>query len=144
MISADIIAPLHLDDPEQVVGFDNLRDPVRRRDGDEPGTRPALQATAPRTRRRRASVGSSAEARRCAVLGARYAALVASSEQHVPPVEPADDAAVRDPLAVPEAVIDARRRPMSERLELALNWNTVASELRAGLAAVKRRTPPNQ
>lgn len=27
---------------------------------------------------------------------------------------------------------------MSERLELALNWNTVASELRAGLATVKR------
>jgi len=33
---------------------------------------------------------------------------------------------------------------MSERLELALHWNTVASELRAGLAAVKRRTTPNQ
>jgi hypothetical protein len=48
---------------------------------------------------------------------------------------------VRDPLAVPESVIDARLRPMSERLELALNWNTVASELRAGLAAVKGRTP---
>jgi hypothetical protein len=68
---------------------------------------------------------------------------VASPEEHAGPVEPAHDAAVRDPLAVPEAVIDARRRPMSERLELALNWNTVASELRAGLAAVKRRTPPN-
>lgn len=27
---------------------------------------------------------------------------------------------------------------MAERLELALNWNTVASELRAGLAAIKR------
>jgi hypothetical protein len=58
--------------------------------------------------------------------------------------EPLPDAAVRDPLAVPEAVIDARRRPMSERLELALNWNTVASELRAGLAAVKRGASPNQ
>lgn len=42
---------------------------------------------------------------------------------------------VRDPLAVPEAVIAARRRPMSERLELALSWNTVAAELRQGLAA---------
>ncbi len=27
---------------------------------------------------------------------------------------------------------------MSERLELALHWNTVASELRAGLTAVTR------
>jgi hypothetical protein len=33
---------------------------------------------------------------------------------------------------------------MSERLELALNWNTVASELRAGLAAAKRGTTRNQ
>jgi hypothetical protein len=69
---------------------------------------------------------------------------VASPEDHPPPSAPADDAAVRDPLAVPEAVVDARRRSMSERLELALNWNTVASELRAGLAAVKGRTPPSQ
>lgn len=45
---------------------------------------------------------------------------------------------MRDPLAVPEAVADARRRPMAERLELALSWNTLASELRANLAAVKR------
>lgn len=58
------------------------------------------------------------------------------------PVGKADDAAVRDPLVVPEAVVDARRRPMAERLALALNWNTVASELRAGLAAIKGRTPP--
>jgi hypothetical protein len=27
----------------------------------------------------------------------------------------------------------ARQRPMSERLELALSWNAVATELRAGL-----------
>jgi hypothetical protein len=46
---------------------------------------------------------------------------------------------VRDPLANLAAVLDARRRPMSERLELALNWNTVASELRVGLAAVTGR-----
>jgi hypothetical protein len=32
-------------------------------------------------------------------------------------------AAVRDPLAVPEAVLAARQRSMSERLELALSWN---------------------
>ncbi len=43
---------------------------------------------------------------------------------------------IRHPLAVPETVLAARLRPMSERLELALSWNTVAAELRAGLAAV--------
>jgi hypothetical protein len=42
---------------------------------------------------------------------------------------------VRRPLAVPEAVLAARRRPMSERLELAVSWNSVAAELRAGLSA---------
>jgi hypothetical protein len=47
--------------------------------------------------------------------------------------DPADT--VRDPLADPAAVLAARQRPMSERLELALSWNTLASELRAGLAA---------
>lgn len=41
---------------------------------------------------------------------------------------------IRHPLAVPETVLAARRRPMSERLELALSWNAVAAELRAGLA----------
>lgn len=77
-------------------------------------------------------------------MGARYADPVGSAKDPAPGPDSAPDAQVRDPLAVPEAVIDARRRPMSERLELALNWNTVASELRAGLAAVKRRTPPSQ
>jgi hypothetical protein len=38
------------------------------------------------------------------------------------------------PLARLEAVQESRRRPMSERLELALSWNTLADELRAGLA----------
>jgi hypothetical protein len=65
-------------------------------------------------------------------------------EQKPRPAGAAKDAAVRDPLAVPEPIMDARRRPMSERLELALNWNTVASELRAGLAAVKARTTANE
>lgn len=46
--------------------------------------------------------------------------------------------AVRDPLAVPEAVIEARSRPMSERLEQALSWNSVAVELRAGMARATR------
>ena len=45
--------------------------------------------------------------------------------------------AVRDPLANPAAVRAALARPMSERLELALSWNMVAAELRAGLTASK-------
>jgi hypothetical protein len=49
------------------------------------------------------------------------------------------DATVRDPLADWPAVLDARRRPMSERLALALNWNKLASELRVGLAAAIER-----
>jgi hypothetical protein len=77
-----------------------------------------------------------------AVRAAQYAASVTSPEEPVRAVDADDDHAVRDPLAVPEAVIDARRRPMSERLELALSWNTVASELRAGLAAVTGRSKP--
>ena len=44
-------------------------------------------------------------------------------------------AGVRDPLPVTDAVLAARRRPMSERLELALSWNSVAAELRTGLLA---------
>lgn len=65
----------------------------------------------------------------------RYPEVVAS-EQQTPIESPAASrGGVRDPLAVPEAVIAARQRPMSERLELALSWNTVAAELRRGLAA---------
>jgi hypothetical protein len=45
--------------------------------------------------------------------------------------------AVRDPLAAAQTMLAARRRPMSERLELALSWNAVAAELRAGLADVR-------
>jgi hypothetical protein len=44
-------------------------------------------------------------------------------------------AGVRDPLAAADAVLAARRRPMSERLELALSWNALAAELRVGLHA---------
>ena len=44
----------------------------------------------------------------------------------------------RDPLANRAAVLAARERPMSERLELALSWNTVAADLRAGLASVAK------
>lgn len=43
--------------------------------------------------------------------------------------------AVRSHFANPAALAAACRRPMSERLELALSWNAVAAELRAGIAA---------
>jgi hypothetical protein len=62
---------------------------------------------------------------------------MASPDEPARAIDPADDAWVRDPLAVPEAVIDARQRSMSERLELALNWDKLAAELRAGLAEVR-------
>jgi hypothetical protein len=52
--------------------------------------------------------------------------------------------AVRDPLAAAETLRAARERPMAERLELALSWNAVAAELRAGLAAGSRHTNPSQ
>jgi hypothetical protein len=55
------------------------------------------------------------------------------------PSQPFAADAVRDPLAVTEAVIDARRRPMSERLALALSWNEVVVELRSGLDKVTGR-----
>jgi hypothetical protein len=56
-----------------------------------------------------------------------------------PHARPIADAMIRDPLASRDAVLEARRHSMAERLELALSWNTVASELRAGLAEVKGR-----
>jgi hypothetical protein len=49
-------------------------------------------------------------------------------------------ATVRDPLADRAAVLVARMRPMSERLELALSWNRVAAELRAGVTEASRPT----
>ncbi len=51
---------------------------------------------------------------------------------------------VRDPLVPVATVLAARRRPMSERLELALSWNSVAAELRAGLLATTRHASPHQ
>lgn len=62
------------------------------------------------------------------------------SAQHDP--TPSDDSHathVRDPFARPDLLADALRRPMAERLELALNWNKLASELQAGLAEARRR-----
>jgi len=49
-------------------------------------------------------------------------------------------AAVRDPLDAADAVLAARRRPMSERLELALSWNALAAELQAGLLVASTRS----
>ena len=46
--------------------------------------------------------------------------------------------AVRDPLGNLAQVRAARQRPMSERLELALSWNLVASQLRAGLVGATK------
>ncbi len=37
------------------------------------------------------------------------------------------------------AVLAARRLPMRDRLELALGWNQLAAELRAGLSRARRR-----
>jgi hypothetical protein len=51
---------------------------------------------------------------------------------------------VRDPLADTKTMLAARRRPMSERLELALSWNAIATELRAGLAVVIGRQPTSK
>ncbi len=44
---------------------------------------------------------------------------------------------VRDPTAIRAAVLAARQRSMSERLELALSWNLTASQLRNSLAEVR-------
>lgn len=53
-------------------------------------------------------------------------------------------AGARDPLARADAVLAARRRPMSERLELALSWNALAAELRVGLHAASTRADAQQ
>lgn len=45
----------------------------------------------------------------------------------------------RSHFSSPGAVEDSLRRPMAERLELALSWNRLASELEAGL---KRESRP--
>ena len=49
---------------------------------------------------------------------------------------------VRDPLANRAAVLAARQRPMSERLELALNWNRTVARLQASLAEVRSTDRP--
>jgi hypothetical protein len=71
------------------------------------------------------------------VLGADYAGPMPPPER--PSRQELIDATVRDPLADWPAILEARRRPTSERLALALSWNKLASELRAGLAAAIER-----
>jgi len=61
---------------------------------------------------------------------------VASLQESALAADPPVSDVVRDPLVPVEMVLAARRRPMSERLELALSWNAVAAELRVGLFAV--------
>jgi hypothetical protein len=51
---------------------------------------------------------------------------------------------VRDPLANPGAILAARRRSMAERLELAISWNKVASELRAGMIRASQQAASRQ
>ena len=77
-----------------------------------------------------------------AIPEARYADPVTSSEEPAHATDPLASDAVRDPLAVVDAVLAARRRPMSERLELALSWNNVAAELRVGIAAATSTPTP--
>lgn len=67
---------------------------------------------------------------------ARYAVRVTTSEEPARTGDQLVSDAVREPLAGTATLLAARRRPMSERLELALSWNAVAAELRAGLAAI--------
>lgn len=49
------------------------------------------------------------------------------------------DPGERDHRAVPSALADSLRRPMAERLALAVSWNRAASELRLGLSRDERR-----
>ncbi len=51
---------------------------------------------------------------------------------------------MRDPLANPGAISAARQRSMAERLELAISWNKLASELRAGMMRSTQRAAPRE
>lgn len=81
----------------------------------------------------------------CTPLDPRYAGQrMTSLKTSAGDPDPLMADAVRDPLVPLEAVLAARRRPMSERLELALSWNAVAAELRSGLLAATGHTIPGQ
>lgn len=58
------------------------------------------------------------------------------------PQDPGNSDFVRDPLAARAPMLVARQRSMSERLELALSWNAVAAELRAGLKGAMSQANP--
>jgi hypothetical protein len=53
------------------------------------------------------------------------------------------DRVARDREAALAAARRAQARPMVERLELALSWNAVAAELRAGVRAAGGERPPS-
>jgi hypothetical protein len=65
-------------------------------------------------------------------------------EESVQPAELQVLPSARDPLVRPDAILEVRRRPMSERLELALSWNAVVDELRTGLAEVTGSAKPRR
>jgi hypothetical protein len=68
---------------------------------------------------------------------------VQSADEPGREVDPPETGA-REHLAVPGAVLHTRQRSMTERLELALSWDSVAAELRAGLAKVTGRSDAEQ
>jgi hypothetical protein len=78
------------------------------------------------------------------ILDARYPDPVTSLQESAPATPAPVSDTVRDPLVPVETMLAARRRPMSERLELALSWNAVAAELRAGLLAATGHTNPSR
>lgn len=96
--------------------------PERRRRS-KSASKPAVEES-----KTKARMGSTVPAR-------RYDDAVMSPKDATHPANSSDADFVRDPLASPAAMLSARERSMSERLELALSWNTVAAELRAGLKA---------
>lgn len=65
---------------------------------------------------------------------------MAQNEQSADFSKPQVAQSARDSQGLTPAVLYARSRPMSERLELALSWNAVAAELRAGMVAALEKT----
>jgi hypothetical protein len=105
---------------------------------DEPGWRRRVLSTPLGARVGRARAGLQAGVRRVASsspLGTLIPMRAGDS-----PADQADLGAIRDPLASRAAVLAARQRPMAERLEVALSWNLLASELRAGLVVAADHT----
>lgn len=82
-------------------------------------------------------------ARSGTILAGQYANRVQTADESRRDADPPETNA-RDHLAVPEAVLHTRQRSMAERLDLALSWDSVAAELRAGLAKVTGRSDAEQ